>query len=99
MALPLMRRRGPGMRPASIALRTAVRPTGALGAHVALGGEAGHQIVARGQRRHHGALRHRFLDRLQVFGAGMQEQMHVCVDQAGHQRKVARSITVAPPDA
>ena len=61
----------------------------AFGAHVALGGEAGHQIVAGGERGEDGALRDGFLDGLQVFGAGMQEQMHVGVDQAGQQRGVA----------
>ena len=61
----------------------------AFGAHVALGGEAGHQIVASGERRHDGALRDGFLDGLQIFGAGMQEQVHVGVDQAGQQSGVA----------
>ena len=61
----------------------------ALGTHVALGGEAGHQVVARGQRGEDGALRHRFLNGLQIFRAGMQEQVHVRVDQAGQQRGVA----------
>ena len=38
---------------------------GAFGAHVALGGEAGHQIVARGERGEDGALGDGFLDGLQ----------------------------------
>ena len=53
---------------------------GALRPHVALGGEAGHQIVPRGERGQDSALRDRFLDRLQIFRAGMQEQVHVRVD-------------------
>ena len=61
----------------------------AFGAHVALGREAGHQIVAGGERSDDGALRHGLLDGLQIFGAGMQEQMDVGVDQAGQQRGVA----------
>ncbi len=62
----------------------------AFGAHVALGGEAGHQVVLGGQRRQDRALRHRFLHRLQIFRAGMQEQMDVRVDQPGHERDVAQ---------
>ncbi len=61
----------------------------AFGAHVALGGEAGHQVVTRGQRGDDGALRDGFLHGLQILGAGMQEQMDVRVDQAGEQRGVA----------
>ena len=61
----------------------------AFGAHVALGGEAGHQVgLGRllGQNR---APRNGFLDRLQILRAGMQKQMHVRVDQAGQQRGIA----------
>ena len=90
IALPLMRRRGPGISPRSIASRTAVSArAGAFGAHVALGGEAGEQIVARGERRADGAFGNRFVERLRVLGARMQEQMHVRVDETGHQRAVA----------
>jgi hypothetical protein len=63
-----------------------IRRSGAFGAHVALGGVAGHQIVLGrllGQNR---PPRHRFLDRLQIFRAGMQEQVHMGVDQTGHER-------------
>ena len=34
-------------------------------------------------------LRHGFLNGLQILRAGMQEEMDVRVDQAGHQRRVA----------
>ena len=61
----------------------------ALGSHVALGGEAGHQIIARGKSRDDGALRDGFLDGLQILGAGMQEKMHMRIDQARQQRGVA----------
>ena len=62
---------------------------GAFGSHIAFGGEASHQIVTGGERRHHGALGHRFLNGLQVFGAGMEKEVYVRVDQAGQQRGVA----------
>ena len=55
----------------------------AFGSHVALGREAGHQIGTRGERGSDGALRDGFLDGLQILGAGMQEQVHMGVDQAG----------------
>ena len=91
MALPLTRMRGPGIRPLSMALRTdGVRRTGALGSHVALGGEARHQIVPGRQGRQDGPLRLGFLDGLQILGAGMQEKMHMRVDQARHQGGVAK---------
>ncbi len=62
---------------------------GAFGAHVALGGEAGHEVVARGERGDDGALRDGFLDGLQIFGAGVEEEVDVGVDQAGEQGGVA----------
>ena len=61
----------------------------AFGAHVALGGEAGHQVVAGGERGEDGALGDGFLDSLQVFRAGVKEKMDVSVDQAGEQGAVA----------
>ncbi len=63
---------------------------GAFRSHIALGGEARHQVVTSGQRGDDSSLRHRFFDGLQVLFAGMQKQMHVDVDQAGHQRLVAQ---------
>ena len=63
--------------------------TGALGAHVTLGGEAGHQISLCRQRRQDGALRHRLLHGLQVFRAGVEEEMDVGVDQSGHESHIA----------
>ena len=62
---------------------------GALGAHVALGGEAGHQVGLGGLLGENRAPGNGLLDGLQVLSAGMQEQMHVRVDQAGQQRGVA----------
>ncbi len=58
-------------------------------AHIAFGGKAGHQVVARGEDRENRSLRHRFLHGLQVLSSGMQKEMDVSVDQAGHQRGVA----------
>ncbi len=53
----------------------------AFGAHIALRGESGHQIVAGGEQGDDGPLRHRLLDCLQILRARMQEQVHMCVDQ------------------
>ncbi len=61
----------------------------ALGAHVALGGEAGHHVGFGGLLGEDGAPRHGLLNGLQIFSAGMQEEMNVRVDEAGHQRRVA----------
>jgi hypothetical protein len=36
-----------------------------------------------------GALRHGFLHGLEVFGAGMKEEMDVSVDEAGKKRAIA----------
>ena len=63
--------------------------TGALGAHVALGCKAREQIVPGGADRRQGALRHGFLDGLQIFRARMQEQVNVRIDQARYQSSVA----------
>ena len=62
---------------------------GALGAHVALGGEAGHEVGLGGLLGEQSAPGNRLLDGLEVLGAGMEEQMHMGVDQAGKQRCVA----------
>jgi hypothetical protein len=61
----------------------------ALGSHVALGREAGHEIVPRGEHGQDRAFRHGLLDRLQILGARMQEQMHMRVDESRHQGHVA----------
>ena len=91
MALPLMRSRGPGMEAGVDGVAHGrIGRSGALGSHVALGGESGHQVVARRQRRRYGSLRHRFLDRLQVLRTGMQEEMHVRVNQSGQQGAVSQ---------
>ena len=44
-----------------------------LGAHVALGGEPGHEIFPCREDRQHGSLRHGFFHGLQVFRARMKE--------------------------
>ena len=61
----------------------------AFGAHVALGGEPCHQVCFGGLLGENGAPRNGFLHRLQVFGAGMQEEMNMGIDHAGHQCDVA----------
>ena len=63
---------------------------GTLGAHVALGGKARHEVIARRAHREQGALRHRFLHGLQILGARMQEQVHVHIDEARHQGGAAQ---------
>src|ERR1700730_6832107 len=63
--------------------RVAYRAIGrarALGSHIAFRSEARHQVVTRRERRSDGALRHGFLHRLQVFGAGMKEEMDVSIN-------------------
>jgi hypothetical protein len=91
MALPLMRRRGPGEEALVDGVADGgVGGTGAFGSHVAFGGEAGQEIFARGQNRGQGALRYRLLHGLHVFGAGVQEQVDVGVDQAGEQGAIAQ---------
>ena len=62
---------------------------GAFGAHVALSRESGHQIGARGESGHDGALRDGFCDCLQVFLAGMEEEVDVRVDEAGEKSGLA----------
>jgi len=61
----------------------------ALGAHVALGGEAGHEVVLRSLRCDKSAPGNGFLDGLEVFGTGMKEEVDVGVDEAGEERGVA----------
>ena len=56
-----------------------------LCSHIALGGKAGHQVIARSERGFDSALRNGFADGLRGFVAGMQEEMDVGVDEAGHQ--------------
>ena len=91
IALALTRRRGPGIRPWLMALRTAVEAEPAPS--VPMSRSAVKPAIrsclaaklARMVRCGFG-----FLHRLQVFGAGMQEQMHMRVDQARHQGGVAQ---------
>jgi hypothetical protein len=81
---------GPGKQAGADSLTDrGVCRTGAFRAHVALGGETSHQVEPRRIHRNQGALRHALLDGLQVFGAGVEEEMHMGVDHAGHQRGVA----------
>ncbi len=90
IALPLMRRRGPGISAAIDGVADGgVRGAGAFGAHVALGRKSGEEVVARGECGHDGPLRDGFLHGLQIFRAGMEEEMHVRVNQAGEKCRVA----------
>ena len=66
-----------------------VRGAGALGSHVALSGESSEKVVARSEGGHDGALRNRFLDGLQIFGAGVKEEVNVSIDQPGKKGSVA----------
>jgi hypothetical protein len=67
-----------------------VRRARAFGAHVALGGEAGHQVVAGRESCRDGALRHRFLHGLKIFRAGMKKKMDVGIDQTGKKCAIAQ---------
>ncbi len=69
-----------------------VRRTRPFRPHVALGGEARHQVGLRRQRRLNRPLGHRFVHRLHPLrGRGrMEEEVHVGVDQTRHQRRVAQ---------
>ena len=64
--------------------------TGAFGAHIALGSEAGHQVILRGQDGDDGSLWHGFLHGLQIFRAGVQEQVNVRVNESRQQRAGAQ---------
>ena len=63
--------------------------TRALGAHIALRGKSAHQVSLCRLLRQDCAPRYRLLHGLQVFSAGMKEQVHVRVDHARHQGNVA----------
>src|SRR5437867_5778188 len=66
-----------------------VSRAGAFRSHIALGREAGHEIVSGRKRRHDCSLWHGFLNSLQVFRAGMQEQMDMRINQSRQQRAIA----------
>ena len=66
-----------------------VRRASALRAHVPLGRESGQQVRLRRVGGNQRSQRHRFLHRLQILRSRMQEQMHVCINQPRHQRRVA----------
>ena len=85
--------RGPGTMPWSIArLETHVRVARALGAEIALGGEAGEQRGARVIHGARGAQRQRLVQHL-VVPAGlvvrMQEEMAVAFDESRQQRRAS----------
>ena len=61
----------------------------AFGAHVALGGEAGEEVGLGSSGGDQSTLRDGLLYGLQVFGARMEEEVNVSVDEAGHQCGVA----------
>jgi len=61
----------------------------ALGSHIAFGGEAGEEVGFGCLFGEDSAPGDGFLDRLQIFSAGMKEEMDVGVDEAGEQRCVA----------
>jgi hypothetical protein len=61
----------------------------ALSAHVSLGGESGEEVGFGGFSGDEGAPGDGFLDGLQVFRAGMEEEMDVGVDEAREQGNVA----------
>ena len=67
-----------------------VRGPGTLRAHVPFGGEAGHQVISRRHDGYDRPMRYGLLHRLKIFGAGMQKQVHVRVNQSGQQRGVAQ---------
>ena len=62
----------------------------ALGAHVALRGEAGHQVSLGSLFGQDHAPGNGLLHRLQVFSARVQEQMDMRIDHARHERHVAQ---------
>ena len=62
---------------------------GAFSAHVALGGVPGEEVGFGGFSGEKGAPGNGFLDGLQVFGAGVQKEVHMGVNEAGKQRGVA----------
>ncbi len=62
---------------------------GAFGAHVAFGGEAGHEVGGGGAGGDESALGDAFFDGLEVFGTGVEEEVDVGVDEAGHEGAVA----------
>jgi hypothetical protein len=61
----------------------------AFSAHIAFGGETGQEIGTGGEGGCNGALRDGFHDRLQIFGAGMEEEVDVRVNQAREESGVA----------
>ena len=61
----------------------------AFRAHVPLRGEPCHEIVPGREQGEDGPLRHRLFDGLQVFGTGVEKQMHVGIDQARQQSGIA----------
>ena len=90
MALPLMRRRGPGISPWLMASRTAVSAEPAPS--VPMSRSAVKPAIRSALAACSASMVRQGTDSsdgLQVFRAGMQEEMHVRVDEAGEQRDVA----------
>ena len=81
----------------SVAHRRIGRP-GAFGPHIALGREPGHQVSPGGEHRFDSSLRHRLDHGLHSLGRRLrvQKEVHVRVDQAGHQRHVAQVDHLCP---
>ncbi|MFZ0644542.1 MAG: hypothetical protein WAM25_15395, partial [Candidatus Acidiferrales bacterium] len=52
--------------------------------------ETSHKVSARGKRCGDRALRNRFFNCLEIFGARVQEQMHMRINEAGEQSGVAK---------
>ena len=73
-----------------------VSRAGAFCAQIALGGEAGQQVGFGCVGGEQGAPGNRLFDGLQVFSAGVQEEMYVGVNQAREQRDVAQVDDFGP---
>jgi ethanolamine ammonia-lyase large subunit len=81
-----------GSRDKSVVNRVANRGVGrtrAFRTHVALGSEAGQQVGLGVQRGHDHPPGYGLSHGLQIFVSGMEEEMHVGVDQARHQGCIA----------
>jgi hypothetical protein len=66
-----------------------VRGACAFGAHVALGCESRHEIVASGEGGRDGALWDGFLDGLKIFRARVKEEVDVRIDKSREKSGVA----------
>ena len=90
MALQLMRMRGPGMRPLLMALRTATSAQPAPSVPMSRSAvKPAMRSALAGRGGDERALGDGLFDGLEGFVAGVEEEMHVRVDEAGHERGVA----------